>query len=995
MDLGRKFSQSYRETRNPGTRDFLLDINSMKSEKRKNVFNSTFNFSKSSIKGKSDTKSTTKNRASDSVSSYSYSRNDSSTSDGSAFDSLQSTDDGDLPTVHFDTNHEKDDSSSYFSFSDQRSRQNSFGSPRGSSEEHSSGDSDLVIPIFRFSSKNKETKKRTETIQPELEKVQKHEHIFDKSSQGSYHTKAPPIKEIKDFESTTTTTQTGQFNTPAPFFIPMLDTPADIKVNRDNYSSKTAKKTKERKPPPALFEERKSYAHVQPKYEAPLQKAVEAYRKAALEEKEQQKKREEERKKTKKVVREQQEAFTNDAVGPGILTAIEIPEDDEAPPMPKQKTTKKKGRVLTEEAVDNSFSKRKNDEPHSLDVKAVKPKKGKKKKGKKRKAKNVTQHVVSSEDTSYEEESGQVVRRDLLTEGNPVPDSLQGNYDINDGYDERLPPVSTPLSTLSSMNTDEKLIGKIKLNTTSNDALKKIMNSEPDDLGTVESFFRDDKSVKKERPIGDDDIESIHEDEINNDDGSEYDFDDDSGSPFKFQRPKFIAEGDLGNLELSTGDSGAQINTYSLPAPSSVSPDTNKANVDTSDIVSVTPPELESNAISENGTDSILTSRISSNRYDSRKAVRQTGDFELVEDIELESFPKDAASFSAKSTKSTKSKKSHSSKNSDTLESLSSNAIPAPRTFKKRGKLPILEDVDRTGVSDIDSFTSDFLEAIPRKNMKDKTSKSAETTRTGLSTLKESEHRNNTVDFAEPIYKPRPRRHSKDSKSFVSEPVKSDLDIEELMKAYNETKANNFSRLTIEPEAKKKENTREYAVKKNSAMLPPVPPVIETDSGSVALESIYHDDTVSIHTDTSTVSDVESLSSRASLQDGSESVKKKRSRSKKEKKQDDSSSVVSEQPTLPEELPTVIPTTQLGEERHNAFRWETYRNTQPTVSKSELMMGRDEERFTIPIENPTEPIKGWIKFQVGLIPEADTADVEQKASEKFDFEVLLKRLRSN
>ena len=92
---------------------------------------------------------------------------------------------------------------------------------------------------------------------------------------------------------------------------------------------------------------------------------------------------------------------------------------------------------------------------------------------------------------------------------------------------------------------------------------------------------------------------------------------------------------------------------------------------------------------------------------------------------------------------------------------------------------------------------------------------------------------------------------------------------------------------------------------------------------------------------------------------------------------------------VPETIQSVLPT--MDSEIKSAFRWDYYQETVPNVEKSQLMDKNDKLLPSIP--NPSEPVLGWLKFQVGFIPICDNSESIQKASQIYDFESLLKEMR--
>ena len=53
-----------------------------------------------------------------------------------------------------------------------------------------------------------------------------------------------------------------------------------------------------------------------------------------------------------------------------------------------------------------------------------------------------------------------------------------------------------------------------------------------------------------------------------------------------------------------------------------------------------------------------------------------------------------------------------------------------------------------------------------------------------------------------------------------------------------------------------------------------------------------------------------------------------------------------------------------------------------------------EEKLIPSIDDPLEPIKGFLKFQVDLIDAPSNELITQNASAKYDFVVLLEKIRA-
>ena len=53
-----------------------------------------------------------------------------------------------------------------------------------------------------------------------------------------------------------------------------------------------------------------------------------------------------------------------------------------------------------------------------------------------------------------------------------------------------------------------------------------------------------------------------------------------------------------------------------------------------------------------------------------------------------------------------------------------------------------------------------------------------------------------------------------------------------------------------------------------------------------------------------------------------------------------------------------------------------------------------EEKLIPSIDDPLEPIKGFLKFQVDLISAPSNEAITQNASAKYDFDVLLETIRA-
>ena len=99
------------------------------------------------------------------------------------------------------------------------------------------------------------------------------------------------------------------------------------------------------------------------------------------------------------------------------------------------------------------------------------------------------------------------------------------------------------------------------------------------------------------------------------------------------------------------------------------------------------------------------------------------------------------------------------------------------------------------------------------------------------------------------------------------------------------------------------------------------------------------------------------------------------------------------EPTLPDTLSTVAPTTAIHDDKANCFKDSTYRNTQPTIKKQELLPN-PEQFIQSKIEQPLDPVPNWLKFQVNLIPLPNNTQPCISASSKYDFETLLNNIRA-
>ena len=97
------------------------------------------------------------------------------------------------------------------------------------------------------------------------------------------------------------------------------------------------------------------------------------------------------------------------------------------------------------------------------------------------------------------------------------------------------------------------------------------------------------------------------------------------------------------------------------------------------------------------------------------------------------------------------------------------------------------------------------------------------------------------------------------------------------------------------------------------------------------------------------------------------------------------------EPTLPGTITTVAQTVQ-PDEKTNSFKYETYRDTIPSIPKNKLIS--TEEKLIPSIDDPLEPIKGFLKFQVDLIDAPSNELITQNASAKYDFVVLLEKIRA-
>lgn len=97
--------------------------------------------------------------------------------------------------------------------------------------------------------------------------------------------------------------------------------------------------------------------------------------------------------------------------------------------------------------------------------------------------------------------------------------------------------------------------------------------------------------------------------------------------------------------------------------------------------------------------------------------------------------------------------------------------------------------------------------------------------------------------------------------------------------------------------------------------------------------------------------------------------------------------------SMPEPLPTLASTMSL-KEGTNAFRYDLYRDTHPTKTKQEILDNKKEPDIS-PFNNPNEPIQGWYRFQVDMVPEADDTYIDRKASQMYDLDKLMRNIRSS
>lgn len=783
-----------------------------------------------------------------------------------------------LPSVHFDSEDE-----SYQS----KSISKTYESPQKKPQQPQN----VNIPIFRFPAESKSSKDKSAKDK--------------KSKKSSNRSKAPPIPETITYTTdTTTTTQQKEKKpdllSPAPGFILQLDTPSELD-HTEYLKQIRPRNVVSRKPPPILQEQeqKKNKSHIQ-SYEAPLQKAAEAYRKAALEEKERIKKLEEEKAKQKaereKLLQQQNQQHSKTTpIIPKIENIIKNTEklSDE---LPKPKKTKKSQVVTLDIVPDNKLLISKEEAPKSMDQTAKTPK-PKKKKGKKARKQSEDPIVIFNDSESIQsiqtlQSSNQSVKSAQTVQSaktqppihkqNPPQLVIETNdqkteeihlnlIKIDTHSEATVPPSIQPQPT----NPEPAITEKVALNNRSGLALDKIMNEEKDELDD-DSFFKESESHKK--LVDEDDVIDI-----------------DSGSPFKFQDkalPPYYSpqptNDSMATETLSTGGTNIAV-----------------AEIETPDTTRAGNISLVNDTISEMPSTISLASKADATEFTNEELANASKDIDAKSLFIIKIGDNGKKEDNKKSFVSLSGYQKRSHHNSK----------------KKHTKSDTFDSPDQP------ARTSGSIEALNSK-------------------ISEKEAP--------------PRRKS------YEEPDESlSVNLDELIRGYKERKKEK------EMQEKKKQNI-----------------VVSLDSEEDAiLQSITAD---SIGAPKSArviaVNPFRKVEEQNLTVDNNKSDAKSHKSHRSRKKH----SISEEELKPPATLASVAPT-NLPDDGISAFRWENYPETVPTVTKSQLLQNHDSLIPAVP--NPSEPVKGWLKFQVGFIPMSDNSQQIQKAAELFDFESLLKQMR--
>ena len=877
---------------------------------------------------------------------------------------LTTTGADDLPTVHFDSS-DFNDNSSFSSYLDAKPQQTA------NIQQNTQETEDLTIsqiPVFRFSfnssSSNPNEKKSKKT---RGSRSLRNRILDDKADAGSKtsskHGKAPPLQENIDLDTTTTTTTTtSAFNTPAPLFIPDLDTPSDIDLLRGRYdfrfprsnhqnknqtkTNKTTKKTKkkkskmknsnkakstnslkpipkkDRKPPPLYIEENKkdsSSTHSKPKYETPLQKAVEEFRQAAIAEKERQKLIDEQKTKERELIRQNQQNQQNNAQ-----------DNNKKEPSNNRKTNGNrksdsqsykneiKPKPFHSNDNSNKNSSNNNDNASILSQSNLKISKAPK-------SAEYAHISIQSQETNtkrktkskrFKLQEPPIIIFGSTDDSTPQPDT--SNHDqipqspvssassITTLRTKEVPIIpiesisSTPTSSSSSHKNENKE-EKVPLNKTSNKALSKLIDS------TTESTFQEDSI-------------SLSLSSLN---------------PSRNAR-KFLVDRE----EVLPPD---EFNQFTNEADSHKTPSLTQSlqPLDSSDVIS------NKEMLNEELSDSNPASTAQS--YDHEDDDENGSPFKFQRPSKYTSGTEFSTTHTDISVNSRHSLFQDSTQQTnkatvdeiEVIDSDSSNSLQDPKLVDISNE-PEIESPEVTPKSTID--INDFLK-----------------------TVKEKKNQSQTI---EPV-------HNKKKKRSNARSTASSINTYSI--------ADESADKSSEPPLSQQSHQNDDSYSSQYTKSDTLPKSTDNNVSDHPSHDNSHNTA-----DKTPLSYIESLTSDYTPQNKTPQViqtkpkKKKRALKKK-------NSLAKKQAIQPQELPTVILTTHLDEDKKNEFRFERYQCTQPSINKNQIIPYKED--FYPSIEYPREPIRGWFKFQVNLIPHPDTYDMEQKASNQYSFEKLLKQMR--
>ena len=908
--------------------------------------------------------------------SYYYSSSDEYSSSDPLKTTLTTTGADDLPTVHFDSS-DFSDNSSISSYMDSRTQKEPTIQQTNLESESSTNSQ---IPVFRFSfnsssSANSKTTKKKEKKPRDVTSL-RYRKFDDRADAGSKasskHGKAPPLREDIDIDTTTTTTTTtSAFNTPAPLFIPDLDTPSDIDLLRGRYDfhfprthhqNKTAAPTtnkepkkgkkkkskqkttnnakstatnnnkqtakKDRKPPPLYIDENKkdsSSTRSRPKYETPLQKAVEEFRQAAIKEKERQKMIDEQKNRQRELIRQNQQNRKNDIQDKKQPTfnSKQIQFENRKP---DAHSYKNEINPKLFHSNDNSIKNPNNidDEKESLlSERNLKISKGPKsaeyahipiqpqetttrKKGKSKRFRPQEPPIVifGSLDDSTTQTDNNTHHEQLIQS----PVSTASSITTLKTKEALIPveSISTTTSSSSTYHRDQNDEEKVPLNRSSNPALSRLIES-------TESTYQDDTVSYS--------LSSLH--------------------PSR-KTTKVLADRE----EVIPPD---EFNKFTNDADSHKTPSlTNSLQpLDSSDVLS------NKDMLNEEETNSQETH--SSNTFS----------YEPAEDEE------NASPFKFQRPSKYMSETEFSTTHTDI--SLNSRLSLSQNSTQHTNKATV-DDVE---VIDSDSSNPFQDKSVhysnePENDSHESTQKSTIDINDFLRTVKERKNQSQTV---EPIVKKKKKRSNAHStlSSINTNSLANDSDDKNSISASSRQSAQNDYSYSSQYSKYSNSDSRQ-----------------KSSDNHASNQQSYSDEHNTA--DQTPISYIESLTSDYNPPNKVPQVVEQKPKKKKRPPRKKHSSS-KKQAIHPQELPTVVLTTQLDENKNNEFRFDRYICTQPTYNKNQLIPYKED--FYPSIENPREPIRGWFKFQVNLIPHPDTFDMEQKASGQYSFEKLLKQLRTS